>query len=349
MATRSQRRRILISILVSVVMMFILVALEFGLRAYKSLSYDGRVHLSSSSLNNVPHPTLGWISPSSLTYEKADPCYGTGRVSYNEAGFRAPPLEQAPDSHPVICVLGDSTMQGYQLPDGTYFPHQLTKALLQRGETPYVLPLAVGGYGSVQQWMLYEQYCRPLGPDVIIVNWADNDRINNSYTLERYSGPGNNNARPRPYLDLATDTVTIRSPYPFSLGEMLDDLLLVRVINTVLLGFDIRSSDDPSIREGVEEGYAVARAIAQRFADEPGRKIALVSADQHRAREMFRAAGFELAVHRVIADSMRCLPRDPHPNSQGHAIMVDALLEVMVGPIESPLHELIGDHGDHDH
>ena len=349
MATRAQRRRTLLVLLISGVTMFLLVALELGLRVYKSLSYDGRIHLSSSSINNVPHPTLGWTSPPSLTFEKDDPCYGSGRVSYNEAGFRAPPLEQATDSHPVICVLGDSTMQGYQLPDGTYFPHQLTKALLQRGETPYVLPLAVGGYGSVQQWMLYEQYCRPLGPDVVIVNWADNDPINNSYTLERYSGPANNNARPRPYLDPATDTTTMRTPYPLSLGATLDDFLLVRVINTVLLGLDMRSPDEPSMREGLEEGYAVARAIAERFADEPGRKIALVSADQHRAREMFRAAGFELAIHRVIPDAMRCLPRDSHPNSQGHAIMVDALLEVMVGPVESPLHELIGNHGDHDH
>jgi hypothetical protein len=326
----------------------VLTALEIGLRAYNSLASDGRLQLTSSSVNEVSHPVLGWMSPADVQYEKEDPCYGKGRVTFNAEGFRAPPLEQAKGAHPIICILGDSTMQGYQLPDGTNLAHQLTKALIQRGERPYVLPLAVDGYGTVQQWMLYEQYCRPLNPDVIIIDWDDNDAVNNSFELERYSGPGSHNLRPRPYLDLETDEVTLRRPYPLSLSDTLDDLLLVRFINTVLLKLDMRPAEDPKRKKALEEGYAVALRIAKRFEHESARKIALVSTDETRARELFRAAQFELAVHRTVPRSMRCLPRDPHPNREGHALMLDALLETMVGPSESPLKHLIGDH-EHGH
>ena len=77
----------------------------------------------------------------------------------------------------------------------------------------------------------------------------------------------------------------------------------------------------------------MALRIAKRFEHESTRKIAL----NHRRdpSELFRAAQFELVVHCTVPRSMRCLPRDPHPNREGHALMLDALLETMVGPSES--------------
>lgn len=305
--------------------LFSLVALEYGLRAYKSLSHDGVLHLSTRSLNNTGHSLYGWISPRDFAFDKDDACYGTGQVSYNAEGFRAPLIKEATGAEPVICILGDSTMQGFQLPDGTHLPHLLSHALAERGEKPYVLPLAVGGYGQTQQWMLYEDHCRALNPDVIVMHWDNNDVVNNSYELERYSGPANNNARLRPYLEQGE--VVYRAPYPLSLGAWLDDTMVLRAINSVLLASTQRPSE--SLDTAWTLGWAVAEEIATKVVAEPGRAIALVAESNHQAIAMFKRAGLEMAIYPDIPEEMTCLPRDPHPTSEGHRLMLKTLLETL--------------------
>lgn len=331
MAARSRRRRLLVPLIfLTVVGLICLTLLEYGLRAYKSLGYDGMLWLRTSSVNNVSHPEYGWISPPDRQIDKADPCYGSGTVSYNSIGFRAPPLTDAAAAGLVVCVLGDSTMQGYQIADGRHLPHLLATALGTDGRKPYVLPLAVGGYGSTQQWMLYRDYCKPLNPDIIVQHWARNDIVNNSYDAERYGGPSNNNARTRPYLQ-EDGSIALRAPYPLSISRWIDDLMLIRAANSVLLKLGVRTPDE--LEPARERGWAVAKTMAERLAAEPGRKIALVDARHERAVQLYRDAGWELAVHDAIPPELTCAPRDPHPKSEGHRLMLDALLPVVVGPI----------------
>ncbi len=136
MGMSKRRERTFIAIVAAFVCFMVLVGLEVGLRAYKSIAYDGMLHISTSSVNNVTHERFGWISPPNRVVQEHDACYGKGMVSYHEDGFRAPPRSEATGADSVVCILGDSTMQGYQLADGSHVPHLLAKAYRDRGKRP---------------------------------------------------------------------------------------------------------------------------------------------------------------------------------------------------------------------
>jgi hypothetical protein len=317
--------RVLVAISKTLVVAILSLSLaEFALRAVRSLGRDGVLHLSSPSAEIEPHPRYGWISSSSQRVKKSDDCYGRGWVTYNEVGFRAPAMEQAVNADIVICILGDSVIHGFQLADGQHLPHLLEDRLRQDYSRPFVLPLAVGGYGSVQQWMLFEDYCRELDPAVVIQHWSVNDALNNSYFAERYSGPVNNNARPRPYLE--DGRLVVRRPYPVRLSDQVDRLLLTRVLNTLILRWNVRPE---LVNPGLEHGWEVAEEVTRRLATTSGARIALVEKGDRRASEMFRRNGFRLAIHEPFTAEETCLPHDPHPNAAGHRRLLAALWPVL--------------------
>lgn len=327
-STSKSRKWKRVVILLSILILMVVV-LEYGLRAVKSVMMDGKLHIATSTINNRLHQTYGWLSPASRRYEKADACYGDGVVSYNDSGFRAPPLTEAADASPKVCILGDSTMQGYQMPDGGYLPHLLAAELAKQHDAPYVLPLAVLGYGSLQRWLLYQDFCREIQPDVVVWAWDDNDPTNDSYLADRNAGP--NNARPRPYLEQGE--IVIRHPYPIHLTDWIDSSLIVKILNgLVLLAL---KEEDETIRGYREQGWAVAETLTGRLAAEVDRPIALVSRDSTRAIEMFQRQGFELAVYGTFPDEERCLPKDIHPNTIGHQRMLRVLLPVVEQVLES--------------
>lgn len=305
---------------------------EFALRAVKSLELDGALHLASPSMHIELHDRYGWLSPRSFLVERRDACYGDAVVAYNEAGFRAPPLSEAVDADVVVCVLGDSTMHGSQLSEGRTFSHRLASALRKRYERPYVLPLAVGGYGTLQEWMLYEDYCKPLQPDVVIHHWADNDPLNNSYLAERYSGTANNNGLPRPYWE--DGRIVTRRPYPFALWDGFDQLLLVRRLNSTLLRLTRRAPD--STDSYLEEGWRVADTLLGKLAAEIDAPVALLAEGEHRARQIYERHGYRIITHPPIGGEMRCLPRDSHPTAAGHQVMLDAALPTVLEVLGAP-------------
>lgn len=301
----------------------ILITLEFSFRGVKSIILDGVLHLSSPSINNRPHEKYGWISPSSFEYEKYDDCYGSGVIRYNQDGFRAPPVFHADNADVKICILGDSTMQGYQMPDGKHLPFLLSKELEQRFDKPYVLPLAVGGYGSVQQWMLFEDYCRNLDPDVVVWDWAKNDPTNNSFLADRNSGP--NNARPRPYYE--NGEIILRRPYPIRIHDSIDHLMSIKLLNGLMLKYS--KAPEAELVEYRETGWNVAEIMAKRVADSVKNKIALVMSTEKRAIKMFKRLGYKLAIYEPFPRDMMCKPKDSHPNTQGHKHMLDAIIPVI--------------------
>lgn len=300
-----------------------LISLEIGLRGVKSVMLDGILYLSSPSINSRPHEKYGWISHSSFEYEKHDDCYGSGIVRYNEAGFRAPSISQANDADVKICILGDSTMQGYQMPDGEHLPFLLANELEQSSYRPYVLPLAVGGYGSVQQWMLFEDYCNALDPDMVIWHWAKNDPTNNSYLADRYSGP--NNARLRPYYE--NGEILLRKAYPIRISDTIDHLMTIKLLNGLILRYS--EVQERELTEYRETGWEVAEIMAKRVADSVQNRVALVMSTEERAIEMFSRLGYKLAIYEPFSSDMKCLPKDSHPNPQGHKHMLNALMPVI--------------------
>jgi len=300
-----------------------LAAAEFAVRAVKSSRLDGILYLAGPSINTTYHPTLGWISRSSLSFSKCDDCYGSGVITYNDWGFRAPAPDSLGGSDVFICVIGDSTMQGYELPDSTHLPHLMAAELRRRYASPFVLPLAVGGWGSVQQWLAFEEYCSTREPDLVVWHWSENDPTNNSFDADRFSGP--NSARPRPYL--IDGRIVLKRPYPLHLSDRADDLMVMKVLNGVVLRSQRRDREE---RERMREaGWAVAAAIADSIVAKVPNRIALVGAQEERAQQMFAARGFEVAIYQPFLATERCLPRDLHPNALGHRRMFEALAPVV--------------------
>lgn len=306
---------------IAVITLFVL---EFSLRAYKSLTYDGVLHLSTSSINENLDRKYGWMSPKSLRYHKSDSCYGTGEISYNEEGFRAPPVAQIATADPLVCILGDSLLQGYQIPDGMHLPHLLHQELKEEYPQAYVLPLGVGGYSSVQQLMLYNEFCKDRNPDLTIVLYSENDVIDNSYkaTLRLYG----NNARPTPYL--SNGEIVIKRPYPISISFSIDNLLVMRVVNalTMKVRYYFNRPWDSEWDTWREEGYEIMDYVAEQLARTKEPKVFLTPYPHWKEGKIFKSHGFELVQYKNFYKSMRCLPRDPHPNTTGHQVMNEALV-----------------------
>jgi lysophospholipase L1-like esterase len=285
---------------------------------------DGCFFIASPSPNNQYDPKYGWITPKSFRIYKRNKCYGDGYITYNEQGFRAPPTAEATNADVIVCILGDSTMHGYQIPDGGHLPHLLQRELEKTYRKPYVLPLAVGGYGTVQQWMLFEDFGRPMHPTVVIWHWCGNDPQNNNYTAERCFGPGNNNARPRPYFE--NGKIVMRNPYPVHIADRIDGLMIFKLLNGILLNYKPRPSSE--MAPYLDAGWRVAEELVSRVAGEVDHKIALISSGDVKAIEMFRTNGFRVATY-SLPDGCNCLPNDVHPTTKGHQIMLNALMPVL--------------------
>lgn len=301
--------------------LWIVFAVEIGLRTYKSLSYDGMLFLGPSA-NNVISDTYGWISPSGRVYQKNDSCYGQGVVTYNENGFRGPPLSEAEDAVGVVCLLGDSTLQAYQIPDGSHLGSMLRTSLEKRFGNVFLLQLAVGGYGTAQEWMLYRDYCAPLKPDLVIHHWSDNDPSNNDYEAELY-GHGSNMRR-RPFWE--DGQVVYRKPFALKPGAWLESLMLVKLAN---LALEPSAPSEAIHRAALERGWNVAEEMLEKIRAGGTPAVGLVASEHERALELYRKRGYSVAIYEPFAEQEQCLPRDPHPHGGGHAKMHDALWPVV--------------------
>lgn len=70
-----------------------------------------------------------------------------------------------------------------------------------------------GGYGSLQEYMVLDDYIDKIKPDLIILQFFDNDFYDNLYELDLLSYPYNNHGV-RPYLE--NGKIVYRQPLPLS-------------------------------------------------------------------------------------------------------------------------------------
>ncbi len=97
------------------------------------------------------------------------------------------------DSLPGLLIIGDSYTQAVEVSDDkTYFAH------LKNALGIPVNAYGMAGYGTLQEYLLIDQYLDSLQPDVLLLQLCTNDFINNTYELERQSFA--NIGLRRPYL-----------------------------------------------------------------------------------------------------------------------------------------------------
>lgn len=109
------------------------------------------------------------------------------------------------DSLRAILVVGDSYTQAVEVSDEhTYFSH------LARGVNRPVSAYGMAGYGTLQEYLILDQYLDSLHPEFLILQVCTNDFINNSIELER--GSFSNVGLKRPYWDREQQAIVRKIP-----------------------------------------------------------------------------------------------------------------------------------------
>lgn len=153
----------------------------------------------------------GWtVSADSEVKKKIQDTKGNYRKVTNRYfahGFKRWPKNYEGKSR--VLVIGDSfTMMRYVSNGEEWY------AYLER-EFPDIAfyVFGGGGYGTLQEYMVMDDYFDEISPQAIIWQFCGNDYANNYYELDRQSYPFNNHAV-RPYLE--NEEIVYRLPLPYS-------------------------------------------------------------------------------------------------------------------------------------
>lgn len=187
-------------VIVSTVISCILI--EFGARLY----FFGSLRpLQTKAYGSFRKPTekFGWRLMPNIDVWLRRLDYSV-RYRTNSHGFHDVEREYTkPDETYRIAVLGDSFMESYVVNYKDSFAavleNNLNKKLKRNVE---VINLGVGGYGTVQEYLMQVSVAEKYDPDMIILSFLIvNDIRNNSLALENSMWPSNAlKVRGRPYV-----------------------------------------------------------------------------------------------------------------------------------------------------
>jgi len=151
------------------------------------LELAARTVYAPQTVYREPDPVLGWRLKPNFRAEIRKPEYRV-EIAMNSAGWRDVEHTIEKPAHTYrILVLGDSYMEAYAVP----FEHMLARQLQQHfneigDKNIEVLNFGVGGYGTLQETLAYEQYGVQYDPDLILLGfYAGNDLEDNSLAISR--------------------------------------------------------------------------------------------------------------------------------------------------------------------
>lgn len=133
-----------------------------------------------------PHPVLGWSLVPGLDVWLRHLDFSV-RYRTNGHGFHDRERSyEKPDGVYRIAVLGDSFMEAYVVPYEASFSARLAAELNRSGDLEVeTINLGVGGYGTVQEYLVQRRIARRYDPDLVLVaHLPANDVRNNSRALE---------------------------------------------------------------------------------------------------------------------------------------------------------------------
>jgi hypothetical protein len=197
---RGETRSWITALLPVASVMLSVLLLEAGLRVYHFLRWnvsvvDGQPRdmggLSPLSID----AELGWRATENYRYEGVKNSFDGSpyavKISQDAHGFRS--FDSGSKDRPRLLVIGDSFTQASEVSDDkTYY------ATLGRLLHLNIVAYGGGGYGTLQEWMIFDKYFETIKPDLILWQYSTNDFINNSPELETASRI-NNNGLVRPY------------------------------------------------------------------------------------------------------------------------------------------------------
>jgi hypothetical protein len=160
------------------------------------------VDIERSLYHRIPDPVLGWVLKPNLSF--VDRISGEDiQVHYNSKGFHD--LEHAFKNEQRkfrIVVLGDSFMEAYSVRLDQAFSRLLEQLARNRGIDIEVINLGVGGYGTLQEYLMFQQIGKEYRPDIVLLAFfLGNDVRNNSFELESIASADSPlKVRSRPFL-----------------------------------------------------------------------------------------------------------------------------------------------------
>jgi len=192
MKKRSTGRIILFStISMLIVLLAVLLTGEVLIRLYHLIRYDNNV--STVAIDDQK----GWVNIPNYRFEGYRTDFAQNPydvlITTNENGFRSFGNPESDSAR--MLVIGDSFTHAMEVSDDQTFFHLLGEELGFE-----IFGIGVGGYGTLQEYMLLDQWIDHIKPDVILLQFSTNDFINNHYGME-FRHFENNNRMRRPYLE----------------------------------------------------------------------------------------------------------------------------------------------------
>ena len=155
---------------------------------------------------------LGWKPKPNYTFDgmmqNLDGSTYPVHLSTQENGFRHISNKQIV-SGKTLFLIGDSFTQAVEVSDDKTF-----YALLADSLSVQIDAFGMAGYGSLQEYMVIDQYIDEIQPDIVLLQFCSNDFIDNSLLLEKEANY--HVGLRRPYLD-EDDQIYYESPlHPFN-------------------------------------------------------------------------------------------------------------------------------------
>jgi hypothetical protein len=180
---------------------------EVGLRIYQRIKYG--LPLSASGLSqaslrgrmagiqlpNLLDAKLGWASTPNYRFQglatNRDGSTYPLTVTKNSEGFRK--FGTVNTDKPKLLVIGDSFTEALDVSDDKTYYFLIGKALGIE-----VFAIGSGGYSTLQEYMVLDQFLDQIQPDLILWQFCYNDFMDNCYALDLKWTSGSQSLR-RPY------------------------------------------------------------------------------------------------------------------------------------------------------
>lgn len=162
------------------------------------------IYMGVDLRHRIPHPVFGWALEPGASYDYRTP-EATVRVTYNSEGWRDVEhnMENRLGAYRVL-VLGDSFMEAYSVELNDAFHRRLEQFARDKGFDIEVINLGVGGYGTLQEYLVFSEVGKLYKPDLVLLGfYMGNDVRNNSIYLESSITSKSMITKMQPFLDLA--------------------------------------------------------------------------------------------------------------------------------------------------
>ena len=240
----------------------------------------------------------------------------------------------------TVLFIGDSYTHAHEVSTGSAFYDTFEKL----GEGKFkVYAAAIGGFGTLQEYMLLQEVYEIVKPDYVVWQMCSNDIENNVFELDNASFF--NNQRPRPYYDIKTGNISIKNP-----GFWLFDLSHgFRFIFPKIVAFDykyniglmrfmnsfIELSEDKR-KDYEEKGFEIVDVLIKKAVEKyPGTKFIGFSVNDLYDEEFGRIfdsneASYwrEFAKYMDTHQKYNCVPYDAHWNHYGNVVAGEKIFEL---------------------